>query len=118
MQCAFSIWTAFRTEGKEQEKAVEASLEALKALDEEVKGKDFFGGENIGLVDIAVGWIPHWLPVLDEVTGLKLLDAAAFPSLQTWGHRFLNIPFIKEKLPPSDRMVAHFTTARKGILNK
>lgn len=118
MQCAFSIWTAFRTEAKEQEKAVEASLEALKALDEEVKGKEFFGGERIGLVDIVLGWIPHWLPVLDEVTGLKLLDADAFPSLQTWGHRFLNIQFIKETLPPLDRMVTHFTTARKGILNK
>ncbi|KAJ8646364.1 hypothetical protein MRB53_008112 [Persea americana] len=54
----------------------------------------------------------------EEVFGFKLLDAKTFPSLHAWGDRFLNVPFIKEKLPPSDKLLVIFTNIRKGWLNK
>ncbi|RWR74774.1 glutathione transferase GST 23-like protein isoform X2 [Cinnamomum micranthum f. kanehirae] len=67
MQCFASILLVLRSEGKEQEKAVEEFLEALKTLEEELKGKDFFGGESVGFLDLVAGWIPHWLPVFEEI---------------------------------------------------
>eukprot|EP00268_Persea_americana_P057735 TRINITY_DN6933_c0_g1_i2.p1 TRINITY_DN6933_c0_g1~~TRINITY_DN6933_c0_g1_i2.p1 ORF type:complete len:220 (-),score=38.38 TRINITY_DN6933_c0_g1_i2:434-1093(-) len=117
-KCFASIQTVFHSEGKEQEKAVEELLEALKTLEEQLKGKAFFGGESVGFLDLVVGWIPHWLPVFEEVCGFKLLDANTFPSLHAWGDRFLNVPFIKEKLPPSDKLLVRLTNIRKSRLNK
>ena len=118
IQCLRSIRAAFCSEGKEQEKAAEESLEALKNLEEELSGKEFFGGESGGFLDLVVGWIPHWLPVLEEVGGYKLLDAESFPSPHAWCNRFLNTPFIKEKLPPSERLFVYYTNVRKEELNK
>lgn len=115
-ECSMNIRNAVYSKGEEQEKAVELALEALKALDEEIKEKKFFGGESIGFVDLVLGWISHWLPVIEEVCGLKIFNAQAFPSLNQWGHNFLNSPIIKEKLPPSDRMLAFFTDVQKNML--
>ncbi|XXG50623.1 hypothetical protein AAC387_Pa02g4594 [Persea americana] len=108
----------FCTEGEEHRKAVEEAREVLKVLEEELKGKEFFGGVCVGFVDLVLGWIPQWLPVMEEVSGVKLLDADAFPSLYAWAERFLKVPFIKEKLPPSDRMLVYFTNIRRELLNK
>lgn len=85
----------------------------MKTPEEELKEKDFFGGGSVGFVDLVVGWIPYSLPVLEEVCGFKLFDPDAYPFLHAWGERFLNIPFIKEKLPPSDKMLAYVTNLRK-----
>lgn len=112
------MWTAFPLEGKEQEKAMETTLQALKSMDGELKGKKFFGGKSICLVDLVVGWVPHWVPVIEEEVGLKLLDADSFPSLHAWADRFLNLPSIREKLPPPDRLLDFYTTIRKSLLNK
>ncbi|XXG50628.1 hypothetical protein AAC387_Pa02g4599 [Persea americana] len=117
-KCASMVRTAYRSEGEEQKKAVEESVEVLKILEEELKGREFFGGESVGFVDLVVGWIPHWVPVLEEVGGFKLLDAHIFPSLQAWCERFLKAPFIKEKLPPTERMLVYYTNIRNGLLNK
>ncbi|RWR74773.1 Glutathione transferase GST 23 [Cinnamomum micranthum f. kanehirae] len=112
-KCGFNIRTAFNSKGEEREKAVKSALEAMKTLEEELKGKEFFGGEGVGFLDLVVGLIPYWLPVLEEVGGFKLLDADALPFLHAWGDRFLNIPFIKEKLPPSDRLLAYVANLQK-----
>ncbi|XXG50617.1 hypothetical protein AAC387_Pa02g4591 [Persea americana] len=117
-KCVVSILLVFLSEGKEQEKAVEELLEALKILEEQLKGKEFFGGESVGFLDLVAGCIPHWLPVFEEVCGFKLLDANTFPSLHAWGDRFLNVPFIKEKLPPFDKLLVILTNLRKSSLSK
>lgn len=113
MQCGFNIKAAFFSKGEEREKAVKSALEAMKTLEEELKGKEFFGGERVGILDLVVGLIPCWLPALEEVGGFKILDADALPCLHAWGDRFLNIPFIKEKWPPSDRLLAYVANLQK-----
>ncbi|KAK3229430.1 hypothetical protein Dsin_001311 [Dipteronia sinensis] len=45
------------TKGEQQEKEVKEAKEAMEVLEGELKGKKFFGGDNIGLVDIVLGWI-------------------------------------------------------------
>jgi glutathione S-transferase len=46
-------------------------------------GRDnkFFGGDNIGIVDITFGQIAQWLGVIEEVVGVKMLEAHKFPRL-------------------------------------
>ncbi|XP_058079277.1 glutathione transferase GST 23-like isoform X2 [Magnolia sinica] len=116
-KCFSSIRTALFSRGKEQEQAIESILEALKTLDAELEGKKFFGGETIGFVDIVAGWIPHWLPVLEEVSDMKLLDAHRFPSLDAWAKNINEVPVIKENLPPRDKMMTAYHGKMKNMVS-
>ncbi|PRQ56674.1 putative glutathione transferase [Rosa chinensis] len=51
--------SSFLVEGKEQEEAIVKAKENLKYLEEELKGKKFFGREQIGFADIALRWLAH-----------------------------------------------------------
>ncbi|KAF8394003.1 hypothetical protein HHK36_020205 [Tetracentron sinense] len=110
-KCLTEVWTAFCTEGHGQEKAVESAIETLRILDKQVKGKKFFGGETIGFLDLVVGWIPHWLTALEEVGGMKILDAETLPSLHEWADNVIQILMIKERLPPMEKVINYFQVA-------
>ncbi|XP_077247020.1 putative glutathione S-transferase [Tasmannia lanceolata] len=115
-KCFSSVRSIFISQGEEQEKAVESALETLKILDEEIKGKKFFGGESIGYLDLVASWISHWLPVFGECSGVNLLSAERFPSLYAWSENFIKVDAIKEKLPPREQLVATFSARRKSQL--
>ncbi|KAG5563063.1 hypothetical protein RHGRI_005718 [Rhododendron griersonianum] len=99
------------SEGEEKEKAIESARESLSFLEEQIEGKTFFGGEKIGFLDLAVGWIPLGLGVMEQVGEMKLLDAEKFPSLHEWSQNFIKIPLIKEALPPREKLVDNFTAS-------
>ncbi|KAL8504736.1 hypothetical protein ACS0TY_016060 [Phlomoides rotata] len=102
------LWKACWSKGEEREKAKEEALESLKILENEIKGKKFFGGDNVGLVDIAASFIAHWFRILQELTGVKLLTEDKFPNLCKWADEYSNDAFVKENLPPRERLVAAF----------
>ncbi|XWS58652.1 hypothetical protein CRYUN_Cryun08bG0052900 [Craigia yunnanensis] len=102
-----SIWDAFTKEGKEREEAIATSLENLKFVEEELKGKIFFGGEKIGLADLVFGWLANLICVFEEVTGFKIIDER-FPVLLAWMQEFLELPIIKDNLPPHDKLVIKY----------
>ncbi|XP_068661796.1 glutathione transferase GST 23-like [Aristolochia californica] len=116
-KCAVSVRAAFHSEGEKRDEGIEASLEALKILEGELQGKKFFGGETIGYLDLVVGWIPLCLPIIEEFGEFKLLDPQSFPSLCAWCENFLEVPLIKENLPPHDKMSAVFQYARRTFLS-
>ncbi|GKV05716.1 hypothetical protein SLEP1_g17692 [Rubroshorea leprosula] len=45
-----SMWNAFKLEGQEQEEAIGSAMENLQVLEEELRGKKFFGGEKINWI--------------------------------------------------------------------
>ncbi|XVE62386.1 hypothetical protein DITRI_Ditri06bG0114400 [Diplodiscus trichospermus] len=102
-----SIWGVFAKEGKEREEAMAASMENLKFVEEELKGKKFFGGEKIGLADITFGWLANLICVFEEVTGLKMIDER-FPLLLAWIQEFSQHPIIKDAGPPHDKLVIKY----------
>ncbi|XP_061376376.1 probable glutathione S-transferase [Gastrolobium bilobum] len=102
------IWNACWCDEKGREKAVEEALEALKILQDELQNKKFFGGETIGLVDIAANFIGYWVDILQEIAGLELFTIEKFPKLYKWSQEFVNHPVIKEGLPPRDELFAFF----------
>lgn len=103
-----ALWNACWSDEKGRDKAVEEALEALKILQEALKDKRFFGGETIGLVDIAANFIGYWVAILQEIAGLELLTIEKFPKLYKWSQEFVNHPVIKESLPPRDKLFAFF----------
>ncbi|BBN67870.1 glutathione S-transferase TAU 8, partial [Prunus dulcis] len=92
-----SIWMVFRTTGEEQEKFKKESLEMLKTIEEHAGtlGKKFFGGDNIGIVDIAFGGL---------LIGLESLKTQVFPRLHAWTENFKQVPAIKDNLPDRDKL--------------
>ncbi|KAL6839877.1 hypothetical protein ACP4OV_029687 [Aristida adscensionis] len=116
----FGAWRPlFRSLTKE--KAAEAFenvvpvVETLeRAFTECSKGRDFFGGDAVGLVDIALGSFLLWIKVVDEVAGTHLLDEAKFPGLAGWADRFLAAEAVKVVMPDAGKLLEHY----KGYLAK
>ncbi|XP_059630126.1 glutathione transferase GST 23-like [Cornus florida] len=106
---------AMCSDGEDKEKFVKLSMEALEKIEGELKlkGNKFFGGETIGYLDLAIGWIPHWLPVWEEVGAMKIVDPLKFPATILWMNNFLNHPVIKDNLPPRDKMLVYFQKRNK-----
>ncbi|KAI4356541.1 hypothetical protein L6164_000558 [Bauhinia variegata] len=112
-----SVWKAAWTLGdqKEREKGIEESYEALQILENELKDKKFFGGDKFGFVDIAAVFVAFWVPIVQEVVGLKLLSGEKFPKLDNWIQEFTNLPVVKESLPPKEPLVAFFKARLQSL---
>ncbi|WJX49165.1 putative glutathione S-transferase [Trifolium repens] len=106
-----AAWTVNK---EEREKGIEESLQALQFLENELKHK-FFGGENIGIVDIAASYLAFWLPVIEEAVELKLLTSDKFPKLHKWSQEFINHPIVKENLPPKQGLLGFFKSRYAAI---
>jgi len=85
-------------------------------LEEELKGKQFFGGERIGIVDIAFGWLAHLVPVFEEIHALKMIDEERFPLLYAWMQEFSKAPVIADFWPPHEKLVNKFRAIRDQSL--
>ncbi|XP_030973673.1 probable glutathione S-transferase [Quercus lobata] len=110
------IFSAFFRSTKEEldQNAIKEIVEYLKILEEQALGdKKFFGGDNIGLVDIAYGWLCHWFIGMEEMGGVKLLVPSTVPRLHAWAENFKQLPIIQENLPDYTKLLAHFKSLRE-----
>uniref|UniRef100_A0A0D9V4E4 Glutathione S-transferase n=1 Tax=Leersia perrieri TaxID=77586 RepID=A0A0D9V4E4_9ORYZ len=99
----------------EEFRSVVPQVETLeRAFTECSKGKAFFGGDAVGLVDVVVGSFVPWFRAVDEVTGTSLFDEAKFPGLAAWADRFLAVDAVREAMPDAGKLLEH----HKGFLAK
>ncbi|GLT47943.1 hypothetical protein SLA2020_215960 [Shorea laevis] len=114
-----SISKVLQSSGEEQEKARKESLEMLEIIEEHAPGlgqKKFFGGDKIGMVDLTLGRLAHWMGVTEEVTGVKIMEAGKFPRLEAWMKNFKEDPVIKENLPEFKDTLAVMKRHRETLL--
>ncbi|RCV44092.1 hypothetical protein SEVIR_9G351100v4 [Setaria viridis] len=71
------------------------------------KGKDFFGGDSVGYVDIVVGSLVPWVKATSVLAGAELVDAAKMPLLAAWMDRFGELETAKAVLQDVDSLVEH-----------
>ncbi|KAG8391384.1 hypothetical protein BUALT_Bualt01G0182100 [Buddleja alternifolia] len=112
------IRSALFSQGKEQEEGVATAVGNLKFIEELLKGKKFFGGDTIGYLDLAFGWMANLISILEEIVDMKLVDAETFPLLSAWMSNFSADPVIKDCWPPRDKMVERFKGFRGPHLKK
>ncbi|KAG6582434.1 putative glutathione S-transferase, partial [Cucurbita argyrosperma subsp. sororia] len=112
------LWGVFLADGKDdREKARKVTLEVLQTLEERAFGDEkFFGGDEINMVDLAYGVLVRWMPVIEEVVGVKLLDPDMFPRLHAWAENFRQAAVIRDNLPDHDQMVPLFKIRREQLL--
>ncbi|KAL5649479.1 hypothetical protein ACJX0J_040288, partial [Zea mays] len=116
----YSAWIpVFR--GRTAEEMAEAARQAVAALEtleqafrECSKGKAFFGGDSVGLVDVVLGGLVGWLYATEAICGVKALDAGRTPLLAAWAERFCALEGVKGLIPDVDRLL-EYTKARRAV---
>ena len=96
-------------QGEERKAFLDQVTEGLALLEEAFgkcsKGKAFFGGDRIGLLDIAFGSFLGWLKVTEKVNGVKLLDEAKTPGLVKWAEKFCADAAVKSVMPETEKLL-------------
>ncbi|ONK62821.1 uncharacterized protein A4U43_C07F8480 [Asparagus officinalis] len=105
-------------EGEDQEKCIEQTRENLKILEEELKGKKFFGGDAIGLVDIVASYIAFWTGVIEKVNGVYLNNEENHSNLLKWSQEFLISGVVNKSLPNREELTALYQATKQAILAK
>ncbi|GMH15336.1 hypothetical protein Nepgr_017177 [Nepenthes gracilis] len=89
--------------GEEAQKKIAGLKEGLVLLEEAFpkcsKGKPFFGGDQIGFLDISFGCFLGWARVGEIIHKVSLLDTTNTPHLAGWADRFYAHPAVKGVLP-------------------
>ncbi|KAJ3690402.1 hypothetical protein LUZ61_019566 [Rhynchospora tenuis] len=82
-----------------------AALELLEGAFKKCSaGKDFFGGDSIGYIDVTLGSCLAWIKATERISGAKLLDEIKVPLLMEWVNRFLATDCAKRTLPDVERV--------------
>ncbi|GER32283.1 glutathione S-transferase family protein [Striga asiatica] len=76
------------------------------------KGKDFFGGDNIGYIDVVLGSYLGWVKVTQTVYSVKLLDETKAHGLAAWAERFISHEAAKDVVPDVQKLVQFFMMVR------
>ncbi|KAF2309054.1 hypothetical protein GH714_000286 [Hevea brasiliensis] len=109
-KCLIGAFESFGKKENKRRKAIESALESFAFLEEQIKGKKFSAEAN-RLFGSCNGLDPSLAECYEEVGGMKLVDAEKFPALHQWTHSFIEIPIIKQILPPRDLIVNYLTAS-------
>uniref|UniRef100_A0ACD5TIM0 Uncharacterized protein n=1 Tax=Avena sativa TaxID=4498 RepID=A0ACD5TIM0_AVESA len=83
-----------------------AAVDVLEGgLKECSKGGSFFGGDNVGYVDIVLGAAVPWVHATEALSGAKLFDAAKVPLLAAWLESFGALNEAKAVMTDVQRLV-------------
>ncbi|RLM98301.1 glutathione transferase41 [Panicum miliaceum] len=121
MQLGPAVGAVFASTGEDQEAAVRQVHENLALIEAELrdgafKGRRFFGGVEVGLLDVVLGCGSYWLAVFEEVTGVRLVDADAFPLFHAWLRDFEALDEVRETIPAVDRLLEYARGVRHMLL--
>uniref|UniRef100_A0ACD5XD52 Uncharacterized protein n=1 Tax=Avena sativa TaxID=4498 RepID=A0ACD5XD52_AVESA len=108
-----ALWVALWAEaGEARAREAKESLALLEAQLPE--GSRFFGGDAIGLLDIAASGVALWLPVFQEMAGVTLLAEDEHPALCRWAREYATHDTVRQCTPERGRMLA-FLTPKRGM---
>lgn len=121
LQLGPAVGAVFASTGEGQEAAVRQVHENLALIESELRdgafrGRRFFGGDEVGLLDVVLGCGSYWLAVFEEVTGVRLVDADAFPRFHAWLRDFEALDEVRETIPAVDRLLEYARGLRHMLL--
>jgi glutathione S-transferase len=108
-----SFWSTAEVGGQLQEDFMKEAKGNLLLLETQLKGGRYFGGDGIGLVDIAAAALAHWLGVFEEICGVTLVTSEEFPGLTRWAKAYVEDEHVKQCLPARGQLVAMFSACRE-----
>lgn len=95
----------------DKDRAFDEFFEKLQVMEEGMK--DFFPGERsnicaetMGLLDIIIVGSLGTYKAAAEVLRMKILDPQRNPFIYSWVNTLLELPLVKQTLPPHDKVVS------------
>lgn len=100
-------------QGKEaKESFLEEIYKVLLSLEEAFincsKGKAFFGGDNVGYLDLALGSFVGSTKVFEIEIGAKIFDETKTPFLVKWTERLYSDSLVKDLMPDPQKYLELF----------
>ncbi|KAH9328644.1 hypothetical protein KI387_000752, partial [Taxus chinensis] len=106
----------FRTKGEEQDAAKAEFLQNLLLAEGELNGKDYFGGDKFGLVDIALIPFISWFHTFESLGKFKISLEEKYPNITAWRKRCLERASVNKALPPPEKVLEFAIQIRKRVL--
>jgi len=118
-KCLGPLRVALFADGEAQKAAMKEARESLALVEQQLREKRFLGGDDdIGLADIAAGGLlAHWLGVLEEVAGVRVLSDEEHPALRRWAAEYSSREAVKECLPDRGRLLSYFAGIREKCVS-
>ncbi|KAI0527592.1 hypothetical protein KFK09_003197 [Dendrobium nobile] len=114
-KCNLPLGMSCWTEGDKQQQILAESKLNLTTMEGALKGKKFFGGDEIGIVDIIVFCSVYWTEIAQEVVGVDVINEEKHPVLCKWMKETVNSNVLKDYLPPREKLLCHFQTYKDAI---
>ncbi|KAF3437702.1 hypothetical protein FNV43_RR20458 [Rhamnella rubrinervis] len=115
------LYSIIKTDGDAQKKALKGLHEKLQVLEEGLK--NFFPdcskpvvSENVGMLEIVVTSILGNYKAQQDVLGLKVIDCEKTPLVFSWVAALVDLPVVKETLPPFEQYVPFLNFMRQTFL--
>jgi len=108
----------FTGQGEQLRKAAEDSVTNFLLIEEALRtnsyfsGKTYFGGDEIGLVDIALGGMSAFIKAVEKATDIVLIDPGKMPLLSAWMDRFCKSDGVKEVMPDPAKQMEFLSSRR------
>ncbi|XP_020160274.1 probable glutathione S-transferase GSTU6 [Aegilops tauschii subsp. strangulata] len=94
------------------------TLAAVDVLEEGVrecsKRKVFFGGDDVGYLDVLLGGMVPWVYATKKISGHNFLDTSKAPLLAAWMERFAELDGTKAVFQDVDSLVEYVGTVLYG----
>ncbi|XP_057976668.1 probable glutathione S-transferase [Malania oleifera] len=104
------LWTGT---GEDQAAARKELIECFKLLEAELGERTYFGGENIGLVDITLVPFYSWFYVFETFGNFSV--GAECPKLVRWAKRCMEKESVAKVLPDQNRVYDFIVERRKKL---
>ncbi|KAH9291830.1 hypothetical protein KI387_042981, partial [Taxus chinensis] len=101
--------------GEEHETGKQQLIENLVLLEETLKGKDYFGGDTFGSVDIVFAPQISWFPIFEIVGQFKIPTEERFPRIAAWMKKCKERESVKKILPEHEKLLEFATMVRKTL---
>ncbi|KAG9153922.1 hypothetical protein Leryth_006026 [Lithospermum erythrorhizon] len=101
------VWA---TKGEVQEAAKKELIECFKQLEMELGERHYFGGKNIGLVDIPLIPFYSWFYALEMCGNLSIIHECA--KLVSWARRCMEKQSVSASLPDQYKVYDHILELR------
>ena len=116
----FPAWIGILRAATEEDRAekLDAALAVVGPMEEALAqcsgGKDYFAGDSVGYLDIALGCNLFWFEALREMFGVTVIDAGRTPRLAAWAERFVETEAAKMVKPPMSSMLEYAGQLREN----
>ncbi|KAK1662410.1 hypothetical protein QYE76_050569 [Lolium multiflorum] len=111
--CGTRLW---KCNGAALEQATRDMIEALGALEAELGGKDYFGGEDLGFLDVALAPFTAWFRTYEQCGGFAVAEHC--PGLAAWADRCRGRDDVASALTDPDKVYEFALTLKEKFGDK